>query len=94
MLLYYQELRKLENNFDSLKYLHILQGKNEVTDELARHFISFSKGYQGNRDIPRDSTTKREHNRVTRSHENPLRLADSVYDISLDKGLARGEGCP
>jgi ribonuclease HI len=36
MLLYYQELRKLENNFDGLMYMHILQGKNEVTDELAK----------------------------------------------------------
>jgi hypothetical protein len=36
MLLYCQELRKLENNFDGLEYLHILQGKNEVTDELAK----------------------------------------------------------
>jgi ribonuclease HI len=27
MLLYYQELRKLENNFDGLEYLHILRGK-------------------------------------------------------------------
>jgi hypothetical protein len=36
MLLYCQDLRKLENNFDSLEYLHILQGKNEVMDELAK----------------------------------------------------------
>jgi ribonuclease HI len=36
MLLYCQELRKLENNFGSLEYLHILQGKNEVADELAK----------------------------------------------------------
>jgi hypothetical protein len=36
MLLYCQELRKLENNFDGLEYLHILQGKNEVIDELAK----------------------------------------------------------
>jgi ribonuclease HI len=36
MLLYCQELRKLENNFDGLKYLHILQGKNKVVDELAK----------------------------------------------------------
>jgi hypothetical protein len=36
MLLYCQELRKLENNFDGLKYLHILHGKNEVADELAK----------------------------------------------------------
>jgi hypothetical protein len=36
MLLYCQELRKLENNFDGLKYMHILQGKNEVVDELAK----------------------------------------------------------
>jgi hypothetical protein len=36
MLLYCQELRKLENNFDGLKYLHILRGKNNVTDELAK----------------------------------------------------------
>jgi hypothetical protein len=36
MLLYCQELRKLENNFDGLEYLHILRGKNKVTDELAK----------------------------------------------------------
>jgi hypothetical protein len=36
MLLYCQELHKLENNFDGLKYLHILRGKNEVADELAK----------------------------------------------------------
>jgi ribonuclease HI len=36
MLLYCQELCKLENNFDGLEYLHILQGKNEVADELAK----------------------------------------------------------
>jgi hypothetical protein len=36
MILYCQELHKLENNFDNLEYLHILQGKNEVTDELAK----------------------------------------------------------
>jgi hypothetical protein len=34
MLLYCQELHKLENNI--LEYLHILQGKNEVVDELAK----------------------------------------------------------
>jgi ribonuclease HI len=34
MLLYCQELRKLENNFNGLEYLHVLRGKNEVTDEL------------------------------------------------------------
>jgi ribonuclease HI len=36
MLQYCQELRKLENNFDGLKYIHILQEKNEVMDELAK----------------------------------------------------------
>jgi ribonuclease HI len=36
ILLYCQELRKLENNFNGLEYMHILQGKNEVTDELAK----------------------------------------------------------
>jgi ribonuclease HI len=36
MMMYWQELRKLENNFDGLEYLHILQGKNNVTDELAK----------------------------------------------------------
>jgi hypothetical protein len=36
MLLYYQELRKLENNFDGLVYLHVLRGKNEIGDELAK----------------------------------------------------------
>jgi hypothetical protein len=36
MLMYCQELRKLENNFDGLEYLHILRGKNEITDKLAK----------------------------------------------------------
>jgi hypothetical protein len=35
-LLYCQELCKLENNFDGLEYLHILQEKNDITDELAK----------------------------------------------------------
>jgi ribonuclease HI len=36
MLLYCQELPKLEKNFDGLEYLHILQEKNGITDELAK----------------------------------------------------------
>jgi hypothetical protein len=35
MLLYCQEIRKLVNNFDGLRYLHILRVKNEAADELA-----------------------------------------------------------
>jgi ribonuclease HI len=36
MLLYHQELLKMENNFDGLEYLHVLRGKNEIADELAK----------------------------------------------------------
>jgi hypothetical protein len=36
MMMYCQELHKLENNFDGLEYLRILHGKNEVMDELAK----------------------------------------------------------
>jgi ribonuclease HI len=36
MLLYCQELHKLENNFDIVEYLHILREKNEIADELAK----------------------------------------------------------
>jgi hypothetical protein len=36
MLLYCQELRKLENNFDGLNYVHILRGKNELVDEITK----------------------------------------------------------
>jgi hypothetical protein len=36
MMMYCQELCKLENNFDGLDYLHILRGKNEVADKLAK----------------------------------------------------------
>jgi hypothetical protein len=36
MLLYCQGLHKLENNFDILEYLHILRGKNDITDEFAK----------------------------------------------------------
>jgi hypothetical protein len=35
-ILYCLKLRKLENNFDGIEYLHIWRGKNEVTDELAK----------------------------------------------------------
>jgi ribonuclease HI len=36
MMMYCQELRKLENNFDGLEYLHILLGKNKIVDELGK----------------------------------------------------------
>jgi ribonuclease HI len=36
MLLYCEEHHKLENNFDYLEYLHILRGKNEISNELAK----------------------------------------------------------
>jgi hypothetical protein len=36
MMLYYQELHKLENNFDGPEYHHVLRGRNDVADELAK----------------------------------------------------------
>jgi hypothetical protein len=36
MVMYCQELRKLENNFNDLEYLYILWEKNEIADELAK----------------------------------------------------------
>jgi ribonuclease HI len=36
MAAYCQELHKLENNFDGLDYVHILHGRNELADELAK----------------------------------------------------------
>jgi ribonuclease HI len=36
MMLYCQQFYKMENNFDGLEYMHILRGKNEITDELAK----------------------------------------------------------
>jgi hypothetical protein len=36
MTMYCKELHKLKNNFDGLEYLHILRGRNEVADELAK----------------------------------------------------------
>jgi hypothetical protein len=41
MSLYCKELRKLENNFDGLEYLHILRGKNDILNELAK--LGFSR---------------------------------------------------
>jgi ribonuclease HI len=41
MLLYYQELHKMENNFDGLEYLQVLRGKKEIMDELAK--LRFSR---------------------------------------------------
>jgi hypothetical protein len=36
MLLYFQKLYMLENNFNGLEYLNILRGKNEIVYELAK----------------------------------------------------------
>ena len=36
MMAYCQEIRKLENNFDGIEYGHILRGRNEMADELAK----------------------------------------------------------
>jgi ribonuclease HI len=36
ILLYCHKLHKMENNLDGLEYLHILRGRNEITDELAK----------------------------------------------------------
>jgi hypothetical protein len=36
MMMYCQELNKLENYFDGLEYLHIMRGCDKVTDELAK----------------------------------------------------------
>jgi ribonuclease HI len=36
MMMYCQELHKLENNFDGLEYHHVLCERNEVADELAK----------------------------------------------------------
>jgi hypothetical protein len=35
MMTYFQEIRKLENNFDRLKYHLALRGWNKVADELS-----------------------------------------------------------
>jgi len=42
MMAYCQEIRKLENNFDGLEYGHILRGRNEEANELAK--IESSRG--------------------------------------------------
>jgi hypothetical protein len=36
MKMYCQVLHNMRNNFNGFKYLHILRGKNEVVDELAK----------------------------------------------------------
>jgi ribonuclease HI len=36
MIMYYQVFRKMENKFNSPKYLHIFRGSNEVTVELVK----------------------------------------------------------
>jgi hypothetical protein len=94
MLLYCQELHKWENNFNGFEYMHILQGKIWswmswpsshrcifARTPWAKHFKSFGKGYQGDRVISGDFTTKKEHNRVTWNYGNPFRLAHFVHDL-------------
>jgi hypothetical protein len=36
MMMYYQDLHEMENDFYDLEYLHILRGHNEVIDELGK----------------------------------------------------------
>ena len=36
MMACYQEIRKLENNFEGIEYEHILRGCNETANELAK----------------------------------------------------------
>ena len=36
MMVYCQEIRKMENNFEGLEYGHKLRGCNEIADELAK----------------------------------------------------------
>ena len=36
MMAYCQEIRELENNFDGIKYGHVLRSQSEMTDELAK----------------------------------------------------------
>jgi hypothetical protein len=102
----------LENNFDGLEYLHILQGKNEIMDELAKlgssramiptgiflqelHEPTISKALvKANKAVKssQETATTRQHNRVTCSHGNSFRLANTVHDISQDKGPTRTQG--
>ena len=41
MMAYCQEIRKLENNFKGLEYGHILRGRNEIADKLAKLGLSW-----------------------------------------------------
>jgi ribonuclease HI len=105
MRLYCQELSKLENNFDGknevvdelakLGSSRAMVPTGVFLEEL--HEPSISKALaKGTKAVEssQETTTKREQNRVTWSHGNPLRLAHSVCDIFLDRGLASGQDWP
>jgi hypothetical protein len=70
MLLRCQELHKLENNFDGLEYLHILRGKNEVTDELAfqKHLAKATKVVESSQETPPPSESITESPEVMKIH--------------------------
>jgi hypothetical protein len=67
MMVYCQKLHKLENNFDSLEYLHILQGKNDVVDELELHESSITKALA-------------KANKTTESTQEIMSSVESIYE--------------
>jgi hypothetical protein len=106
MLLYFQKLLKLENNFDVLEYWHILQGKNEVADELPKlgssQVVVRTRVFLSEFHEPSFSKTLAKASKVVESsqetpppierHGNSLRLAYPIHNIPQDRGLARRQG--
>jgi hypothetical protein len=61
MMMYCQELLKLENNFDDLEYLHILRGKNKIMNELAK--LGSSRAM-----VPQGSLCRKSMNQASPKH--------------------------
>jgi hypothetical protein len=93
MMMYCQVLCKLEDNFDSLKYLHILWGWNEIVNELtklgsSRVVVPPSVACRENSQvISRDYATCREHGWVTWSHGSALGLRTLFMIYLRTRGL-------
>jgi ribonuclease HI len=85
-MLYCQELPKLENNFDGLEYLHIMQGKNEIADELVK--LSSNLAMVPQRSLCRNSMSQASPNQWLKparrlSHPRKLRRRLRAYPSYL-----------
>jgi hypothetical protein len=85
MMMYFQELQKLENNFDGLEYLHILRGQNEVTYELAElsssRVVVPPEVFMQELHEPSITMALAEANKAVESSQETTPFAESIFEL-------------